>query len=146
MLMSPPRTTRIGGRADWALMTATQDAYAVSSSPGRLRQLPAQDRFGRLAETALWALVVRHARCSDSGLDPDQWFPVSNDPGRARQEAAAAIAICAICPVRGPCLALSLHRWDLGQHGVWGGLIAADRAQLRSRARPARGDHRNQRG
>jgi hypothetical protein len=45
-----------------------------------------------------------------------------------------AIAICATCPVRGHCLTLSLRHWDIGQHGVWGGLIAADRALLRHRA------------
>jgi Transcription factor WhiB len=94
---------------------------------------------GRLTEPALWALVIRHARCSQSGLDPDQWFPASADPSRARQEAAAAIAICATCPVRGHCLTLSLQHWDIGQHGVWGGLVAADRARLRRRARPHRG-------
>jgi hypothetical protein len=88
---------------------------------------------GRFTEPALWALVVRHAQCSDGGLDPDQWFPVSADPGQARQEAAAAIAICATCPVRGHCLTLSLQHWDIGQHGVWGGLVAADRARLRRR-------------
>jgi hypothetical protein len=94
---------------------------------------------GRFTGSALWALVIRHAQCSDGGLDPDQWFPVSADPGQARQEAAAAIAICATCPVRGHCLTLSLQHWDIGQHGVWGGLVAADRARLRRRARPHRG-------
>jgi hypothetical protein len=94
---------------------------------------------GRLTEPALWALVIRHAQCSESDLDPDQWFPVSADPRQARQEAAAAIAICTTCPVRGHCLTLSLRRWDIGQHGVWGGLVAADRAQLRRRARPHHG-------
>ena len=34
---------------------------------------------GRFTEPALWALVIRHARCSDGGLDPDQWFPASAD-------------------------------------------------------------------
>ena len=102
--MAPPRTMRLAGRM-----------------PGR--------RTG----PASWALVIRYAQCSDSGLDPDQWFPVSADAGRARQEAAAAIAICATCPVRGHCLTLSLRHWDIGQHGVWGGLIAADRARLRHR-------------
>jgi hypothetical protein len=53
------------------------------------------------------------------------------DPARARQEAAAAIAVCTGCLVRGECLVLSLRHWDLGQHGVWGGLVAADRARLR---------------
>jgi len=88
---------------------------------------------GRLTEPALWALVIKHAQCSDGRLDPDQWFPVSADPGQARQEAAAAIAICTTCPVRGHCLTLSMQHWDIGQHGVWGGLIAADRARLRRR-------------
>jgi hypothetical protein len=89
---------------------------------------------GRFTGPALWALVIRHAQCSGSGLDPDQWVQVSAYTGRARQEAAAAIAICAACPVRGHCLTLSLRHWDIGQHGVWGGLIAADRARLRHRA------------
>jgi Transcription factor WhiB len=87
----------------------------------------------RFTEPASWALVTRHALCSEVGLDPEQWFPVSADPGRARQEAAAAIAICTACPVRVHCLALSLQHWDIGQHGVWGGLVAADRARLRRR-------------
>jgi WhiB family redox-sensing transcriptional regulator len=86
---------------------------------------------GRLTGPGSWDLVIRHAQCSDGDLDPDQWFPVSDDPAQARQEAAAAIAICATCPVRGQCLALALRHWDIGQHGVWGGLIAADRARLR---------------
>jgi hypothetical protein len=31
----------------------------------------------RLTDDALWARVARQARCADSGLDPDQWYPVS---------------------------------------------------------------------
>jgi WhiB family transcriptional regulator, redox-sensing transcriptional regulator len=85
----------------------------------------------RPADDALWARVARFARCADSGLGPDEWFPVSFDAARARHEAAAAIAVCAGCPVRAQCLELSLRHWDIGQHGVWGGLIAADRARLR---------------
>jgi hypothetical protein len=88
-------------------------------------------RRGAAVDHALWARVTRYARCADSGLDPDRWFPVSVDPARARQEAAAAIAVCTGCLVRGECLVLSLRHWDLGQHGVWGGLVAADRARLR---------------
>jgi len=84
-----------------------------------------------LTDNALWAWVARYARCAGSGLCPDEWFPVSIEPAKARHEAAAAIAVCAGCPVRAQCLELSLRHWDVGQHGVWGGLIAADRAQLR---------------
>jgi hypothetical protein len=95
-----------------------------------------------LTDDALRALVAGQARCADSGLDPDQWYPVSAGTSGARQEAAAAIAVCTSCPVRAHCLELSLRHWDIGQHGVWGGLVATDRAHLRRR-RPAR--HRERR-
>ena len=98
---------------------------------GVTTQPPHPLRRGAAVDHALWAQVTRYARCADSGLDPDQWFPVSVDPARARQEAAAAIAVCAGCLVRGECLVLSLRHWDIGQHGVWGGLAPADRARLR---------------
>ena len=86
---------------------------------------------GQVADQVSWARVIRHARCAEGSLDPDQWFPVNAEAGKARQEAAAAIAICATCLVRAPCLALSLRHWAIGQHGVWGGLVAAERAALR---------------
>jgi WhiB family redox-sensing transcriptional regulator len=97
----------------------------------------------RLTDDALRARVARQARCADSGLDPDQWYPVSTEPSRSRHEASAAIAVCTGCPVRAQCLELSLRHWDIGQHGVWGGLVATDRADLRRRW-PAgrRGRHR----
>ena len=95
-----------------------------------------------LTDDALRARVARHARCADSGLGADEWFPVSIDAARARREAAAAIAVCTGCPVRAQCLELSLRHWDIGQHGVWGGLIAADRARLR---RQWSADHRGRR-
>jgi hypothetical protein len=82
-------------------------------------------------DRALWARVIGHARCTGSSLDPDQWFPVSVETGKARQEAAAAITVCTTCVVRAECLALSLRHWDIGQHGVWGGLVAGERAALR---------------
>jgi len=86
---------------------------------------------GPVTDYGLWAQVVRYARCADSGLDPDGWFPVSIEPTTARHEAAAAIAVCSTCLVRVQCLALSLQHWDVGQHGIWGGLVTADRARLR---------------
>jgi hypothetical protein len=51
----------------------------------------------------------------------------------ARQEAAAAIAVCTACRVRDQCLTLSLRHWEIGEHGVWGGLVTAERAELRRR-------------
>jgi hypothetical protein len=87
-----------------------------------------------------WARVIRQARCTDSGLDADAWFPVSPGAQQARREAAAAIAICHACPIRSQCLALSLRHWDIGQHGVWGGMVAAERASLRRRMLAHRAD------
>jgi transcription factor WhiB len=87
----------------------------------------------QLTDQALAAEVTAKARCADGTLDPDEWFPVSTDAEAARREAAGALAICAACPVRGACLELSLRHWTIGQHGVWGGLVAADRAALRRR-------------
>jgi hypothetical protein len=88
-------------------------------------------------QAALWARVIRYARCADSTLDPDQWFPVSAEADKARHEAAAAITVCTTCLVRPQCLELSLRSWDIGQHGVWGGLVPADRAALRRRKHPS---------
>jgi hypothetical protein len=95
-------------------------------------------RPGPFPAHALWAQVTRRARCAESDLDPDEWFPVSAAADMARREAAAAIAVCTECPVRVQCLALSLRHWETGQHGVWGGLVAADRARLRRRSPPNR--------
>jgi hypothetical protein len=84
-------------------------------------------------DQALWARVIRYARCADSTLDPDQWFPVSAEADKARHEAATAITVCTTCLVRTQCLELSLRHWDIGQHGVWAGLVPADRAAMRRR-------------
>jgi transcription factor WhiB len=86
---------------------------------------------GAVTHHRLWAQVVRYARCADTGLDPDEWFPVSIEPATARREAAEAIAVCTMCLVRAQCLELSLRHWEIGQHGIWGGLVPADRARLR---------------
>jgi hypothetical protein len=92
-----------------------------------------REPFARLTDRALRAEVTSQAQCADAALDPDEWFPVSTDTEAARREAAAAIAICTACPVREECLELSLRHWAIGQHGVWGGLVPAERAALRRR-------------
>lgn len=96
---------------------------------------PPKDPVNQLYGTALWAKVASAARCAKSGRSPDDWFPVSPDVSGARAEAAEAIEICAICPVRQYCLDLSLRNWTLGQHGIWGGLVAAEREALRRQRR-----------
>jgi WhiB family redox-sensing transcriptional regulator len=68
------------------------------------------------------------ARCR--GVDPDVFFPVSDD------DAEPAKAICAYCPVRQACL-----EWALGtreKNGVWGGLTERERRRvLRQRRKSA---------
>ena len=72
------------------------------------------------------------AGCAGTTLDPDEWFPIAAKPSRARAEAARSLAVCAACPVRAECLELSLRTWSgAGQHGIWGGLVEADRNVLR---------------
>jgi hypothetical protein len=91
---------------------------------------------GNLSVSQLTAIVISPlARCAGTS-DPDDWFPVAARRDRARTEAAHALRTCAVCPVRAQCLELSLRLWHAGgKHGVWGGLIAADRADARRRWR-----------
>jgi hypothetical protein len=106
----------------------TVDQYA-----GQPPYLPV---LGVRHDRAAWVRLVRNARCTGSSLAPDEWFPVSAGADRARREAAAAIAVCMTCLVRPQCLAFSLQHWDIGRHGVWGGLVTAERAALRRGVRP----------
>ena len=66
------------------------------------------------------------AACSTAGLDPDEWFPIATGTPRARTEASRALAVCTP-----ECLEMSLRQWsNVGQHGIWGGLVAAERQAL----------------
>jgi hypothetical protein len=111
--------------------TAPADGEQATHAPGDSLAWLAPP--GPFTDQVARARVARYARCAEVSLDPDQWFPASSDAGKARQEAAAAIAVCGTCLVRVHCLALSLRHWDIGQHGVWGGLVAPERAALRHR-------------
>ena len=118
------------------MMTARESEMVGSVIAVWQPEAPADALVGSQA----WARVIRQARCTDSGLDADEWFPVSPGAHEARREAAAAIAICQACPVRSQCLAISLRHWDIGQHGVWGGMVAAERASLRRQMLADRAD------
>ena len=65
---------------------------------------PVQCRSGEPNDRELFGRLHRQARCATSCLEPDEWFPLTADVGRAREQAARAIAICAGCPVRADCL------------------------------------------
>ena len=84
------------------------------------------------SDRLLWLLTGERGACSVSALSPDDWYPVSASAEAARGEAAAAIAVCAACRVREECLELALRNWAVGQHGVWGGTVPAERERLRA--------------
>jgi hypothetical protein len=85
-----------------------------------------------MSDRELWLLMVQRGACSTSELSPDDWYPVSASAETARREAAGAIAVCAGCRVREECLELALRNWAVGQHGVWGGTVPAERDRLRA--------------
>jgi WhiB family redox-sensing transcriptional regulator len=64
------------------------------------------------------------------GVEPDVFYPTSED------EADAAKAVCAVCPVRQPCLEYALASRE--RDGVWGGATEKERRRiLRQRRKSA---------
>lgn len=86
-----------------------------------------------------WSWETR-ARCK--GHDQALWFPSVPDPRypgaikawETPESTSAAKALCAICPVREPCLEAALRRRE--PIGVWGGYTTKEREGIR-RARLA---------
>jgi WhiB family transcriptional regulator, redox-sensing transcriptional regulator len=61
-------------------------------------------------------------RAACRGVDPDIFYPASEE------EAEAAKAVCAVCPVREPCLEYALANRE--RDGVWGGATERERRRL----------------
>ena len=61
-------------------------------------------------------------RAACRGVDPDSFYPASDE------EAEAAKAICAVCPVREPCLEYALANRE--RDGVWGGATERERRRI----------------
>jgi WhiB family transcriptional regulator, redox-sensing transcriptional regulator len=101
--------------------------------PERAGSRPARDGSAGLSDEQLTGCVMSPlARCASGAIDPDEWFPVAKTATAARAEAARALALCAVCPVRAECLELSLRHWrTTGRYGIWGGLVEAERAAAR---------------
>lgn len=64
------------------------------------------------------------AACAGSD-DPGGWFA---NPAAAPERVALAQATCRTCPVQENCLDEAMRLGE--QHGIWGGLDPADRADL----------------
>lgn len=61
-------------------------------------------------------------RAACRGVDPDIFYPASDE------EAEAAKAICAVCPVREACLEYALANRE--RDGVWGGATERERRRI----------------
>lgn len=78
--------------------------------------------------------------CTDSKT-PDLWFPESVEPTTNSDKtymrrvevminnSRQALAICAECPIKEPCLAEGMREENL-EHGIWGGTMAGERLLL----------------
>ena len=63
------------------------------------------------------------------GVDPNVFFPLTD------KEAEPALAICATCPVREPCLDFAILTRQVD--GVWGGTTESERKRIARRRRAA---------
>jgi WhiB family transcriptional regulator, redox-sensing transcriptional regulator len=104
----------------------------ASAGPAASRRA-VEDEPAQLSDRQLLERVTStRARCVGTAVDPDAWFPVATRWQQARAEAASALALCAVCPVRAECLEFSMRQWgEVGRHGVWGGLLEVERAAVR---------------
>lgn len=59
-----------------------------------------------------------------SGVDPEIFFPTAKSGALRERQEAAALAVCARCPVAAPCLAFAFEHLP---EGIAGGLTAAQR-------------------
>jgi WhiB family redox-sensing transcriptional regulator len=96
--------------------------------------LPLTDQSGANA----W---LDQAACRD--LPPGRFFPDSGEHSKA----AEAKAVCAACPVQGPCrdLAVKATSGLDADHGIFGGTLPAERSYLRGRSFPEPSIYRQRR-
>lgn len=73
-----------------------------------------------LVETRTWRAL---AACR--GKPQEWWFP--DHARRGQVDYSQALAVCAICPVKVPCAAVSMAERD----GMWGGLTPSERDERR---------------
>lgn len=63
-------------------------------------------------------------RAACDGIDPDIFYPASEDESAAVE----AKAICETCPVRQPCLEHALANRE--REGIWGGMTERERRRV----------------
>lgn len=73
---------------------------------------------------------MKDAACAKPEVDPDLFFPVSNNWEKERVEKAKSI--CLTCPVVEQCLSYALENDET--YGIWGGLSPEQLHNLKRRA------------
>ncbi|MDA8186436.1 MAG: WhiB family transcriptional regulator [Actinomycetota bacterium] len=71
--------------------------------------------------------AVWRKRAACRGIDPEVFYPASDD------DADAAKAICAVCPVREACLEHALANRE--REGIWGGTTERERRRIHRQRR-----------
>jgi hypothetical protein len=85
---------------------------------------PATAGPARLTDRELQARITSpDARCGAPANDPDEWFPVTSEPAKARAQSSHVLALCATCAVRAECLELALRH---AQNCIVSALTAAE--------------------
>lgn len=69
------------------------------------------------------------AKAACLGLDPTIFYPATED----EDDATEAKAVCAVCPVREPCLEHALGFRE--REGIWGGATERERRRIIRRRR-----------
>lgn len=92
----------------------------MSPGPSAFTNKPSRSRATKEWIVGMSNVWSQQAACR--GLDPEIFYPISDD------EAGEAKAICAACPVRQPCLENALVERE--KYGVWGGLTERERRRL----------------
>ena len=72
---------------------------------------------------------IQQAKCVTHVLDPDAFYATTRTK---RGAVKAALAMCAVCPVRRECLQNALDNRD--PWGIWGGSTERQRARMRRNA------------
>jgi WhiB family transcriptional regulator, redox-sensing transcriptional regulator len=68
------------------------------------------------------AIAIWRKRAACRGIDPEVFFPASDEDAEEAKE------ICAVCPVREACLEYALAHRE--REGVWGGCTERERRRM----------------
>lgn len=107
---------------------ASKRRCSVSTSSGTV----VAPRMGQPEQPFEFVRPPWHPDAACRGQDPNLFFPTH---GKHGQTNAVALALCADCPVREPCLRFALEQPEATDIGIWGGTTRLQRKRLRRELR-----------